>query len=59
LGFSAENERERGQLKRAGVEEDNTRIDLKEIGWDCLESTDLAQGREKNWAVVSSDKSYG
>jgi hypothetical protein len=46
-------------LKRAGVEEDNIRMDFKEIGWDCLESTDLAQVREKNWAVVSSNKSYG
>jgi hypothetical protein len=48
-----------GQLKRAGVEEDNIRMDLKEIGWDCVESIDIAQGREKNWAVVSSNESYG
>jgi hypothetical protein len=33
--------------------EDNIKIDLKEIGWESVPLIDLAQGRDKWWAVVN------
>jgi hypothetical protein len=31
--------------------EDNIRMDLREIGWECLDSMHLAQDRNQYWAL--------
>jgi hypothetical protein len=33
---------------------DNTKIDLKEIWWECVHGINLAQNREEWWAVVNT-----
>jgi hypothetical protein len=34
--------------------EDNIRVDLKEIGWDCLDWMHLAQDRDQWHAIVNT-----
>jgi hypothetical protein len=34
--------------------EDNIEFDLEEVGWGRMDWVDLAQDREKSWAVVSA-----
>jgi hypothetical protein len=34
---------------------DNIKMDLKEIGWDCMDWTDLAQDREQWRALVNTE----
>jgi hypothetical protein len=34
--------------------EDNIKIDLREIGWGCMDLIDLAQDREQRRAIVNT-----
>jgi hypothetical protein len=41
-----------GRPRRRWV--DNTKMDLKEIGWDGMDWIDLAQDRDQWWALVNT-----
>jgi hypothetical protein len=34
--------------------EDNIRMDVRDIGWDCMDWTDLAEDGDQWWAVVNT-----
>jgi hypothetical protein len=34
--------------------EDNIKMDLPEIGWEIIDWIDLAQDRDRRWAVVNT-----
>jgi hypothetical protein len=42
----------RGRLRRRW--KDNIKIDLQEVGWEVMDWLDLAQDRDKWWAVVNA-----
>jgi hypothetical protein len=33
---------------------DNIKMDLREIGWDCMDWIDLDQDRDQRWALVNT-----
>jgi hypothetical protein len=35
--------------------EENIRMDLREIGWECVDWIHLAQSRDQWWAVVNTE----
>jgi hypothetical protein len=47
-----EGKRPRGRPRRRWV--DNTKIDLREMGWDGMDWTDLAQDRDQRRALVNT-----
>jgi hypothetical protein len=40
--------------RQRNIWEDNTRMDLREIGWEGVDWTHLAQHREQWWAHVNT-----
>ena len=53
-GFWWGNLRERDHLKDPGVEGDNIKMDLQELGCGGMDWIDLAQDRDKWWARVKA-----
>jgi hypothetical protein len=47
-----EGKRPLGRPRRRGV--DNMKMDLREIGWDCMDWIDLAQDRDQWTALVNA-----
>jgi hypothetical protein len=41
-----------GRPRRMWV--DDSKMDLREIGWDCMDWIDLAQDRDQWWALVNA-----
>ena len=52
-GFCLENLKERDNFGQLGINRDNVKMDLKETGWEGVDWMDLAQDRNKLWAVVN------
>ena len=52
-GFWLENLKERDNLGHLGINRDNIKMDLKETGSEGVDWMDLAQNRNKLWAVVN------
>jgi len=46
-GFWLENLQERDHLGQPGINRDNVEMDLKEEGWEGVDSMDLARNRNK------------
>ena len=47
-----EGKRPHGRPRRRG--EDNIKMDLQEVGCECMDWIDVAQGRERWWALVNA-----
>jgi hypothetical protein len=47
-----EGKRPQGRQRRTWM--DNIRMDLREIGWDCMDWIDLAQDRDQCRALVNT-----
>ena len=39
--------------------EDNIKMDLREVGWEGIHSIDLAQDRDRWWALVNAMMNLG
>jgi len=53
-GFWWENLRERNYLRTSRRREDNIKIDLQEVGCECMDWIELAQDKDKWLAIVNA-----
>lgn len=59
-GFSGGKKEGKRLIERRGRRwEDRFVIDIKEICWDCGDSIDVAQDRDKNWVVANGNENSG
>ena len=52
-GFWQGNMRERDHLEDPGVQEENIKMDLQELGWGGMDWIDLAQDMDRWWALIN------
>jgi hypothetical protein len=53
-GFGENPLRERDNLGDTGVDGDNIKMDLQEVGYGGMDWIDLAQDRDRWWALVNA-----
>jgi hypothetical protein len=59
VGYWWQSQKERDYWEDQDVDGDNIKMDLREIGWDGMEWTDLAQYRDQWRALVNMVMNLG
>jgi len=45
---------ERDHLEDLGVDEDSIKMDIQDVGWECMDWIDLAEDRDRRRALVNA-----